>query len=62
MPESAEDAIVRNLIGALERLQQDLDCVELWSSALGHFHRPVPEYPPGDRQLLPQRESPHVAL
>jgi hypothetical protein len=62
MPESAEDAIVRNLVGALERLQQDLDCVELWSSALGHFYRPVPEYPPGDRQLLPQRESPRAAL
>ena len=60
MPESAEDAIVRNLIGALERLQQDLDRVELWSSALGQFHHPIPEYRPSDRQLLPQRERHHA--
>jgi len=29
MPEPAEDALVRNLIAALERLQEDLDRVEL---------------------------------
>jgi hypothetical protein len=57
MPELAEDTIVRNLVEALERLQQDLDRVELWTSALGYFHRPVPDYRPGDRHLLPDRES-----
>jgi hypothetical protein len=56
MPESAEDAIVHNLIEALERLREDLDRVELWSSTLDHFHRPVPEYRPGDQNLLPQRK------
>jgi hypothetical protein len=53
MPETAEDAIVRNLTEALKRLQQDLDRVELWTSALGQFHSPIPEYRPSDRNLLP---------
>jgi len=61
MPESAEDTIVSNLIEALGRLQQDLDRVELWTSALGQLHRPVPEYRADDRQLLPHRESPRAA-
>ncbi len=56
MPERAEDAIVRNLIEALERLHEDLNRVELWSAALDHFHHPVPEYRPGDAYLLPHRE------
>ena len=51
--EQAEDIIVRNLIEAVERLHRDLDCVELWTAALGHFHRPVPDYRPGDQYLLP---------
>jgi len=59
MAESPEDAIVRNLIEALERLQQDLDQVELWTSTLGQFHRPVPEYRPGDQHLLRQRKPQH---
>jgi hypothetical protein len=53
MPEPAEDMIVRNLVEALERLHQDLDRVELWTAALGHFQRPVPDYQAGDRYLLP---------
>jgi hypothetical protein len=53
MPEAAEDMIVRNLIEALERLHEDLDRVELWTAALGCFQRPVPDYQPGDRYLLP---------
>jgi len=57
MPESAEDTIVRNLIEALARLQEDLDRAEFWTSTLGHFHRPVPDYRPGDQNLLPQRKS-----
>ena len=63
MPEPAEDVIVRNLIEALERLQEDLDRVELWTSALGQFHSPVPDYRPGhDQHLLPQpnHSSPNV--
>jgi hypothetical protein len=62
MSEPAEDAIVRNLIEALERLQEDLDRVELWSVALGHFHQPVPDYQPNDQHLLPLRKSQHARL
>jgi hypothetical protein len=56
MPEQAEDMIVRNLVEALERLQQDLDRVELWTAALGGFQSPIPDYHPGDKYLLP---TPH---
>ena len=37
MPEPAADAIVRNLIEALERLRGDLDRMELWAAALDRF-------------------------
>jgi hypothetical protein len=57
MPESAENAIVRNLVQALEQLQEDLERVELWTSALGQFNRPVPEYRPSDQHLLPRHDS-----
>ena len=60
MAEQAEDLIVRNLIDALARLQEDLDRVELWSTALGHFHRPIPDYRPTDAHLLPHRQAPHL--
>jgi hypothetical protein len=62
MAESPEDAIVRNLIEALGRLQQDLDRVELWTSTLGQFHRPVPDYRPSDQNLLPPRKSQHSRI
>ena len=52
MPEPAEDAIVRNLIEALERLRQDLDRMELWAAALEGFQHPIPDYRPGDQHLL----------
>jgi hypothetical protein len=52
MPEPAADAIVRNLIEALERLRQDLDRMELWAAALERFQRPIPDYRPGDQHLL----------
>jgi hypothetical protein len=55
MAEAAEDKIVRNLLEALEQLQGDLDRVELWTAALGYFHREVPDYKPSDRNLLPPR-------
>lgn len=58
MPEPAEDALVRNLIETLERLQEDLDRMELWTLALGYFNRPVPDYQAGDQHLLPHR-GPH---
>jgi hypothetical protein len=57
MPEAAEDQIVRNLAKALERLHEDLDRVELWTAALNCFQRPVPDYRPGERYLLPTRRE-----
>jgi hypothetical protein len=59
MAEPAEDLIVRNLLTALEQLEEDLDRVELWSSALGQFHRPVPKYRPNDDYLLPPQSRSH---
>jgi hypothetical protein len=53
MAEPAEDQIVRNLAKAIERLHEDLDRVELWTEALNCFQRPVPDYQPGERHLLP---------
>lgn len=63
MPEQAEGKIVHNLVEALERLHEDLDRVELWTAALKGFHRPVPDYQPGDQYLLrsppkPQQKRP----
>jgi len=55
MAEPPEDVIVRNLIEALKRLHEDLDRVELWTAALDCFQRPVPDYQPGERYLLPTR-------
>jgi hypothetical protein len=57
MPEPAQDQIVRNLAEALERLHEDLDRVELWTAALSCFQRPVPDYQPGERYLLPVRHE-----
>jgi hypothetical protein len=57
MPEPAEDQIVRNLAKAIERLHEDLDRVELWTAALNCFQRPVPDYQPGERYLLPTRQE-----
>jgi hypothetical protein len=52
MPEPAADAIVRNLIEAVERLRTDLDRMELWAAALDRFQHPIPDYHPGDQHLL----------
>jgi hypothetical protein len=53
MSEPAEEVIVHHLIDALERLREDLDKVELWAAALGHFCDPVPDYQPGNDYILP---------
>jgi hypothetical protein len=61
MPEPAEDMIVNNLVEALEQLRKDLDRAQVWTTALAHFHTPVPAYQPGDQFLLPpqpQHKSP----
>ncbi len=58
MSEPAEDVIVHNLIDALERLRDDLDKVELWAAALGHFQLPVPDYQPDSAYLLSPTSAP----
>ena len=65
MPQPAEDMIVRNLIEALERVREDLDRRELWAAALGCFQHPIPDYKPGDQQLLkatPKHQTRHAGL
>jgi hypothetical protein len=61
MSEPAEDLIVHNLIDALERLRDDLNKVELWAAALGHFQHPVPDYEPGSGYLLTASSMPASA-
>jgi hypothetical protein len=58
MSEPAEEVIVHHLIDALERLREDLDKVELWAAALGHFRDPVPDYQPGNDHILPAASAP----
>jgi hypothetical protein len=53
MSEPAEEVIVHHLIDALERLREEIDRVELWAGALGHFQAPVPDYQPGNEYILP---------
>ena len=57
-PEQAEDVVVRNLVEALDRLQQDLDRIELWTEALHCFQDSAPDYQPRDDYLLPARKPP----
>ena len=58
MPEPPADAIVRNLIEALERLRQDLDRMELWTAALDRFQHPIPDYNPNDQHMLDPGSKP----
>ena len=51
--EPASEAILVHLMESLERLHKDLDKVELWIGALSCFQKPVPDYQPSDRYLLP---------
>jgi hypothetical protein len=57
MPDVASDTIVKNLIESLNRLQYDLDRVELWTAALICFQEPAPEYRPRGDYLLPGRDD-----
>jgi hypothetical protein len=57
MPDAASDTIVKNLIEALTRLQDDLDRVELWTAALICFQEPAPDYRPRGDYLLPGRDD-----
>jgi hypothetical protein len=57
MSQQAEDVIVRNLIEALDRLQDDLARIELWSAALYCLQHPAPDYQPDNTHLLPPRKK-----
>lgn len=57
MPDTASDTIVKNLIEALSRLQDDLDRVELWTAALICFQEPAPDYWPRGDHLLPRGDD-----
>lgn len=60
MAMQTEDVIVRNLVEALERLQKDLDCVELWAATLSCFQSPVPTYQPSNNNLLASARNPKL--
>jgi len=53
MSNPAEDVIVRNLIETVDRLQENLDRVELWSVVLDCFQSPSPDYERSNRYILP---------
>jgi hypothetical protein len=57
MTEMIERKIVCDLAEASQRVNNDLDKVEMWTAALGYFQKPVPAYCHGDRYLLPPRQS-----
>jgi hypothetical protein len=58
MPDMAEDMAVHNVIEALEHLREDLNRLELWVAALGHFQAPVPDYETSSQYILPPAEEP----
>jgi hypothetical protein len=55
MSELGQEAIAQHLFEAVERLQRDLEQVELWAAVLGCFAQPVPDYQPDDRFRLGQK-------
>jgi hypothetical protein len=57
MPDVASETVVKNLIEALTRLQDDLDRVEIWTAALICFQEPAPDYQPRSDFLLPRRDD-----
>jgi hypothetical protein len=57
MQNAASDTVIKNLIEALNRLQVDLDRVELWAAALISFQESPPDYRPGGDYVLPQRDD-----
>jgi hypothetical protein len=50
-------AITRNLDEAIDRLDQDLERVEIWTAALTAFLEPIPGYDSNSRFLLPGTDS-----
>lgn len=46
-----QEMIARELQQAVERLHRDMERVEFWADALGHFCAPVPAYEAADSRL-----------
>jgi hypothetical protein len=57
MADDASETVVKNLVEALNRLHDDLDRVELWTTALMCLQEPAPDYQPRADYLLPRRED-----
>ncbi len=49
-----QDPIAQHLCEAVDRLQKDIEQVELWAAVLSCFAQPVPDYEPDDRYRLGQ--------
>jgi hypothetical protein len=54
-PNHVRDNMREQLHVAVERLRRDLLRVEMWAAALDGFSRPVPDYQPDARFLLPRQ-------
>ena len=65
--EPAGEKLVKNLQQAVERLQDDIQRVEVWTGALGGFSKPIPDYGHGQTkhdlpplgQHTPQKGTQH---
>ena len=57
MQDAASYTLMKNLVEALNRLHDDLDRVELWTTALISFQEPAPDYNPGRDYILPPRDD-----
>ena len=54
----AKEAIVGNLLDAIDLVRSDVTKVELWAFALTGFSRPVPDYDPGKMTVwLPSEQA-----
>ena len=59
MREPREEVVVPNLIEVLNKLDDDLDRIELWTAALSCFQHPAPEYQPDNDYRLPVKLDAH---
>jgi hypothetical protein len=41
------EAVIRRLLEAIERVRKDVEMVEFWADAVTGFTQPVPDYDPG---------------
>jgi hypothetical protein len=60
MREQREEVVVANPVEVLDNLDDDLDRVEIWTTALSCFQHPTPEYPTDNIRML--KEAREVRL